>query len=127
MNFKPRRTFPVRGRVRTQFRGLFLINPEVLDSVAESIWKIKVPERVKVFLLLMSKNRLLIAYNLAKRNWLHISSCVMCRQSLLELVVIYFANARSIMRDLWMRLGQQSHLNSNISFKYFSFYFLIKD
>ncbi len=56
----------------------FLIDSGVKDDLFSFVWKSKVPLRVKLFLWLAAKNRILTADNLAKRGWIGPSICVLC-------------------------------------------------
>jgi hypothetical protein len=42
------------------------------------LWKIKIPHKIKIFLWLIIKNRILSKENLIKRSWSGVSDCVFC-------------------------------------------------
>lgn len=42
------------------------------------LWKIKIPHKIKIFLWLIIKNRILSKENLIKRSWFGVSDCVFC-------------------------------------------------
>jgi hypothetical protein len=45
------------------------------------IWKAKIPEKVKIFIWLATKNRILTTENLKKRGWVGRDSCSLCNEA----------------------------------------------
>lgn len=50
----------------------------VNDATTPAIWRLKIPTKVKVFLWLVLKKRLLTIDNLLRRRWSGYIVCVMC-------------------------------------------------
>src|ERR1043165_3389504 len=51
-----------------------------LDVIQNSIWKIKIPARIKFFLWLLRKKSILTRDNLARRGWVGDTDCAFCGQ-----------------------------------------------
>ncbi len=56
----------------------FLVFDGVVDIGVKHLWNIRIPLKVKVFLWLATRNRILTADNLAKRGWIGPSICCLC-------------------------------------------------
>ncbi len=81
---------------------LFLACSGVRDCKIPFIWKAKVPLRVKVFMWLAARNRILTADILARRGWPGPSICVFCSCSEENLEHLLFSC--SFASALWQRL-----------------------
>lgn len=53
----------------------------LVGSSLQSIWQIKAPMRVMVFIWLMLQNRILMVDNVMARGWSMVNMCYMCRQN----------------------------------------------
>ncbi len=56
----------------------FLIDGGLQDNLAFSIWKLRLPPKVKIFIWSVLRNHLLTTDNLLKRGWTGNSLCVFC-------------------------------------------------
>lgn len=96
----------------------FLIFEGVNDCKINYLWKLKIPLRVKVFLWLAARNRILIADNFARKGWYGLSLCVLCSADVETLEHILFSCTYA--RTVWNRLdhgasNSQQLLLSNLS------------
>ncbi len=56
----------------------FLMFDGVDDRRVRHLWSIRIPPKVKIFLWLVNRNRILTADNLSKRGWVGPSVCCLC-------------------------------------------------
>lgn len=76
-----------------------------MDSI-NRIWKIKAPPRVKIFIWIMLRNKILTMDNLIKRGWQTPNRCILCKQAA-ESVQHLFATCPYVTRVRW-------HITRNI-------------
>jgi zinc-binding in reverse transcriptase len=86
------------GSFTVQSTYAFLTHPGLI--VDDSLWRIRLPEKIKIFLWLIRMDRLLTQQNLIKRNWPHLQSCVMCKMNTIETSSHLFLHCR-LARLLW--------------------------
>ncbi|KAJ1687022.1 hypothetical protein LUZ63_018412 [Rhynchospora breviuscula] len=67
-----------KGVFSTHSAYNFLTFRGTLITKANMIWKLKVPYKIRIFIWLMSHNRILTKTNLLKKGWHGDSSCVFC-------------------------------------------------
>ncbi len=58
---------------------LFLQDSGVVDGRFDQLWKLKIPLKVKIFVWLVLRRRVLTVDLLLKRGWSGVDHCVMCR------------------------------------------------
>ncbi len=92
----------ISGLFSTRNAYLFLVCSGVRDCKIPFIWKAKVPLRVKVFLWLAARTRILTADTLARRGWQGPSICVLCSRSEENLEHIFFSCTYA--KALWQRM-----------------------
>ncbi|KAJ4793140.1 RNA-directed DNA polymerase (reverse transcriptase)-related family protein [Rhynchospora pubera] len=85
-----------------------LADTGVRSSYHLSLWKIKAPLKVRIFLWLLLQNRLLTQENLLLRGWPSIQSCITCQTTTMETAPHLFIHCPFAHR-LWDML--QTRLN----------------
>ncbi|KAJ4732774.1 RNA-directed DNA polymerase (reverse transcriptase)-related family protein [Rhynchospora pubera] len=79
------------------------------------LWKIKAPPKVRVFLWLLIRDKLLTQHNLQKRGWPSIHSCVLCTHHAEETTMHLFSECPFVF-NTWQAIAAQFNLPLNISF-----------
>jgi hypothetical protein len=59
----------------------FINDSGIRCAFTRIIWKAKIPEKVKIFIWLVTKNRILTIENLKKRGWVGRDSCSLCNEA----------------------------------------------
>ncbi len=78
------------GRFSARSAYNFLVFDAVDDNRVKHLWSIKIPPKVKIFLWIAARNRLLTADNLAKRGWIGPSVCCLCGRASENLEHLFF-------------------------------------
>ncbi|KAJ3698414.1 hypothetical protein LUZ61_002119 [Rhynchospora tenuis] len=81
----------------------------IRSTYNESLWKMKVPPRVKVFLWLLLADRLLTQVNLMLRGWPSIQECKCCQTHVLETTGHLFVLC-DFAQQLWTAIQQHYNL-----------------
>jgi zinc-binding in reverse transcriptase len=76
----------------------FLSHSGVLTDI--TLWKICVPEKVKIFLWLLEQNSILTQQNLLKKGRLHLTTCVMCKLQIIEISNHLFLHC-TVAHSIW--------------------------
>lgn len=71
-------------------------------------WKLPIPIKIRIFMWLSHKNRILTTDNLLKRGWQGVDKCQFCGQS--ETIHHLFLTC-SYARYIWFYLGACQHIN----------------
>ncbi len=90
------------GTFSSRSAYFFLMESGAKDGKINFLWKTGAPLRVKLFLWLAARNRLLTADTLAKRGWPGPSICVFCHRSDETLQHLLFECAFAL--SLWSRI-----------------------
>ncbi|XP_020086093.1 uncharacterized protein LOC109708688 [Ananas comosus] len=97
------------GRFQVRRAYNFLIYDGVNTNYIPCLWTIKIPLRVKIFMWLAARNKILTADTLAKRGWVGPSICTLCSRSGESLQHIFFYCSYST--TVWTNLLQH-HLTT---------------
>jgi zinc-binding in reverse transcriptase len=62
----------------------FITCPGVKEQLPHIPWKLRIPSKVKIFLWLLHRNRILTNANLRKNNWPCGATCVLCSMAIEE-------------------------------------------
>lgn len=94
----------------------FLIFGGVIDRRISQLWKLKIPLRIKIFMWLASKNRVLTTDTLSKRGWQEPSICALCHRNgeNLEHLLFECTYAKSLWRILLHGMPTTIHLLLNL-------------
>ncbi len=95
-----------RGCFTVRSAYLFLMFDGVEDCRIPHLWRIKIPPKLKVFLWLAARNRLLTADQLTKRGWVGPSMCCMCGGDSETLEHLFFICPFAV--EVWGGLLQNS-------------------
>lgn len=105
------------GRFSVRSANNFLIYDGVKDCKIFYLWKLKVPLKIKLFMWLAARNRVLIADTPAKRGWYSPSIRVLCSTNEDNLEDIFFCCTYAI--SMWNWLLQSilttQHLMTDLS------------
>ena len=77
--------------------------------ITPKIWKTAIPEKIKIFLWLAMKNKILTAENLKKRGWEHPSSCVLCGKE--DETVSHLFLSCQFSRQMWSSVRSKLNLD----------------
>jgi len=74
-------SFSSNGHFSVQFLYAVINHWGVKLVYVQSVWNLKIPPRIQIFLWLLSKNKILTRTNLAKRKKLDDLSCLFCSET----------------------------------------------
>ncbi len=92
----------------------FLTFDGVRDDKLSFLWNSKAPLRVKIFLWLAAKNRIMMADTLAKRGWCGLTICGLCNRSAETLEHLLFTCSYS--RPLWNNILAGLPIGARLNF-----------
>ena len=74
-------SFSSNGQFSVQSLYAVINHRGVKPVYVQSVWNLKIPPRIQIFLWLLSKNKILTRTNLAKRKKLDDLSCLFCSET----------------------------------------------
>jgi zinc-binding in reverse transcriptase len=104
--------FGINGTLSSTTTYKLINHTGMVDHLGTVIWKLKIPERIKIFLWLLARDKLLTATNLAKRNWPHSTLCHMCGVSIIESATHLFLHCH-VAREIWTCLASSHPMQPN--------------
>jgi hypothetical protein len=108
-------SFCSNGKFSVQSLYAIINHRGVKPVFVQSVWKLKIPPRVQIFLWLLSKNKLLTRTNLAKRRKLEDLSCLFCSET--ETVHHLFFDC-CVANGVWSVLADILNLSGNCNYEY---------
>ncbi|KAJ1690173.1 hypothetical protein LUZ63_014328 [Rhynchospora breviuscula] len=84
------------------------------DSLLYSVWRLKIPPRMKIFIWQMAQNKIATIDNLKKRGWSLANRCILCAQQ--EESVKHMFNVCPFFQLTVRKATQHSSLFSSLSF-----------
>jgi zinc-binding in reverse transcriptase len=85
-----------------------MVNPGVCPLCPAIPWGLAIPAKVKMFLWILLKDKLLPNENLQKRNWPCGSTCVLCNMTILETTGHLFLSC-NYTRRIWADILVNNH------------------
>jgi hypothetical protein len=108
-------SFCSNGKFSVQSLYAIINHRGVKPVFVQSVWKLKIPPKVQIFLWLLSKNKLLTRTNLAKRRKLEDLSCLFCSET--ETVHHLFFDC-CVANGVWSVLADILNLSGNCNYEY---------
>jgi hypothetical protein len=108
-------SFCSNGKFSVQSLYAIINHRGVKPVFVQSVWKLKIPPKVQIFLWLLSKNKLLTRTNLAKRRKLEDLSCLFCSET--ETVHHLFFDC-CVAKGVWSVLADILNLSGNCNYEY---------
>ncbi len=100
------------GRFSVRSAYNFIVFDGVDDNTVRHLWRIKIPPKVKLFLWLATRNRIMTADNLTRRGWVGPSMCCLCGSASETLEHLFFTCSFASEVWSWNLWGEQRLLNA---------------
>ncbi len=96
------------GCFSTRSASYFLVFDGVDDNRVRHLWRIRIPPKVKLFLWLAARNRIMTADTLSKCGWIGPSMCCLCGLASENLEHLFFLCSYSSHVWTWILPGEHS-------------------
>jgi hypothetical protein len=113
--------FNSNGKYFVQSLYAVISNRGVVPVFVSSVWKLKVPLRIQIFLWLVTKNKILTRDNLAKRRELTDKTCLFCNE--LESVNHLLFDC-CVARGVWLVIAEVLNLSGIWNFEFIATFWL---
>jgi hypothetical protein len=114
-------SFSSNGKFSVQSLYAVINHRGVVPLYVSSVWKLKIPPRVQIFLWLLTKNKILTRDNVAKRREVSHKTCLFCNEP--ESVNHLFFEC-CVAKRIWPVISEVLNLRSIWNFEYMATFWL---
>ena len=107
--------FNSNGKYSVQSLYAVISNRGVVPVSVSTVWRLKVPPRIQIFLWLITKNKILTRDNLAKQREVSDKTCLFCNE--LEYVNHLLFHC-CVARRTWLVIAEVLNLRGNWNFEF---------